>query len=126
MDGREAVADAIMAFEGWKPGSKSYRNRNPGNIEGGAHVDDKNYNVYPTFVEGYQALLSELESKFSGNNRHNIGPDSTLLDLFNVYAPPSDNNPTNEYCEFVAEWASKALGVEVTPQTKLYEISDHK
>ena len=119
----EAVADAIMSFEGWKPGSRSYRNRNPGNLEGGSVVDSSGkYNVYPTLVGGYNALLAELAAKFSGNNRHGIGPDSTLLALFNIYAPPSDNNPTNIYCQYVATWCSQVLGVSITPETKLGDI----
>lgn len=121
----EAVADGIMQFEGWKPGSRSYRNRNPGNLEGrSVRAMGKNgvYNIYASFVDGYLDLLDELEAKFSGKNSHGIGPDSTLLDLFNVYAPPSDNNPTNTYCEFVARYVSQALGVTVTPQSTLRSI----
>jgi hypothetical protein len=118
----EAVADAIMSFEGWKPGSRSYRNRNPGNLERGQEVDVKNYDVFDTFVEGYQALLNELHAKFTGHNTHGIGPDSTLLDLFNVYAPPSDSNPTNIYCKYVAAWCSLALGRSISPETKLGDL----
>jgi hypothetical protein len=124
MDALEAIADAIMHFEGWVPGSRSYRNRNPGNLEHGGHVDDKGYNVYTTFIEGYAALLLELKDKFTGHNVHGIGPDSTLLALFNVYAPPSDNNPTNKYCEFVASYASTALGRTITPSSLLSTIWD--
>lgn len=122
MNGLEAVADAIQVFEGWKPGTRSYVNRNPGNLEGGAKVDAKNYDIFPDFVSGYQALLRELQSKFSGNNRHGIGPSSTLLGLFNVYAPPSDNNPTNLYAQFVADWCAKALGKPITVQSELCNI----
>ena len=114
----EAVADGIMHFEGWIPGSRSYRNRNPGNLESGPGV----YREFPSLVDGYQALLEELRSKFSGENQHGIGPDSTLLQLFNVYAPPSDNNPTNKYCSFVADYASHALGCSITPETRLRDI----
>lgn len=125
MNALEAVADAIMAFEGWKPGSRSYRNRNPGNLEGPSRRavgKDGLYNTYSSFVDGYLDLLDELRSKFSGENRWSIGPDSTLLQLFNVYAPPSDNNPTNAYCAFVAQQVTKALGVPVTPTTLLKDI----
>jgi len=65
MNPLEAIADAIMEFEGWKPGSRSYRNRNPGNLEHGAKVGSKGCDVFPTFVEGYAALLRELTYKFS-------------------------------------------------------------
>ena|SRR5271156_166240 len=122
INGLEAVADAITQFEGWRPGTRSYDNRNPGNLEHGAKVDAKNYDIFPDFVSGYTALLTELQSKFSGNNRHGIGPSSSLLDLFNIYAPPSDNNPTNSYCAFVASWVSKALNKPITSQSLLSEI----
>jgi hypothetical protein len=118
----EAIADAIQTFEGWHPGSRSYRNRNPGNLEGGEKVDAKNYDVFLTFVEGYQALLNELTAKFSGNNKHEIGPDSTMADLMNIYAPPSDNNPTTAYCLFICHWATTALGRTVDPSTRLGDI----
>ena len=121
-NGLEAVADAIMQFEGWRPGTRSYENRNPGNLEYGEKVDAKHYDIFSSLTTGYMALLQELKAKFTGNNAHGIGPESTLLQLFNVYAPPSDNNPTNSYCEFVAEWVSKALGKPVTPQTLLKDI----
>lgn len=122
VNGLEAVADAIMSFEGWKPGTRSYVNRNPGNLEGGSKVDAKNYDVFPSLIDGYSALLRELRDKFIGNNRHGIGPESSLLDLFNVYAPPSDNNPTNQYCAFVAHWVSMVLGTVVVSETKLKDI----
>lgn len=118
----EAIADAIQVFEGWHPQTKSYRNRNPGNLEGGSKVDAKNYDVFGTLVDGYQALLNELKAKFSGHNHHGVGPNSTLLDLFNIYAPPNDNNPTHEYCDFVANWATQALGQTVTASTLLKDI----
>jgi hypothetical protein len=122
MDPLEVIADAIMSFEGWKPGSRSYRNRNPGNLEGGEKVDAKNYDVFPTFIEGYQALLNELEAKFSGNNKHGIGPTSTMSALMNIYAPPSDNNPTTAYCIFICNWATLTLGRNIVSSTTLGDI----
>lgn len=124
MNGLEAVADAIMAFEGWKPGSRSYTNRNPGNLEIPGSVKDATgkYTVFPDFVSGYSALLRELQSKFSGQNNHGISQSSTLLGLFNIYAPPSDNNPTNAYAAFVASWVGKALGKPITVESELCNV----
>lgn len=123
MNGLEAVADAIMHFEGWVIGSRSYENRNPGNLRlQGRTADDKGYTIFPDLPTGYAALLRELQSKFSGANSHGIGPSSTVLDLFNVYAPPSDDNPTNAYAVFVAQWCTKALDKEITIGSKLSEI----
>ncbi len=123
MNGLEAVADAIMQFEGWKLGSRSYVNRNPGNLRlQGRTADDKGYTIFPDLPTGYAALLRELQSKFSGNNSHNIGPGSTLLDLFNIYAPSSDANNPSQYAIFVQQWVSKALGKPITLDSPLSAI----
>ena len=123
MDGLQATADAIMAFEGWKLGSRSYVNRNPGNLRlVGRTADDKGYTIFPDLPTGYAALLRELQSKFSGANSHGIGPSSTVLALFNIYAPPSDDNPTNAYAQFVADWVGKALGKPITVASPLSDI----
>jgi hypothetical protein len=123
VSGLEATADAIMAFEGWKIGSRSYENRNPGNVRlPGRTADDKGYTIFPDLPTGYAALLRELQSKFNGQNTHGIGPASTVLQLFDIYAPPSDNNPTNSYAAFVADWVSKVLGKPITVDSKLSDI----
>jgi hypothetical protein len=118
VNGLEAVADAIMKFEGWQPGTKSYRNRNPGNLEDGLG----NYKVFSSFVEGYSALLSDLEDKFLGHTRTGLGPDSTILQLMMKYAPPADNNPTQAYTDFICGWCTKALGKTIVTTTPLKEI----
>jgi hypothetical protein len=123
VSGLEAVADAIMQFEGWKIGSRSYENRNPGNLRlPGRTADDRGYTIFPDLPTGYAALLRELQSKFSGANSHGIGPSSTVLALFNIYAPPSDDNPTNAYAAFVAQWCAKVLGKSITVDSPLSDI----
>jgi hypothetical protein len=119
MNGLEAVADAIMKFEGWEPGSRSYENRNPGNLR---LAGSKGYTIFPDLPTGYAALLRELQSKFSGNNSHGIGPTSTLLQLFNVYAPQADSNNPSQYAIFVQQWVSKALGKPITLDSPLSDI----
>lgn len=118
MDPIEAVADAITKFEGWAPGNKSYQQRNPGNLRD----TYGNYRTFQTFVEGYSALLFDLRAKFTGHTKTGLGPDSTVNQLMHVYAPPSDNNPTEAYVAFVCNWVSKALGASVAPETKLSEV----
>jgi hypothetical protein len=122
VNGLEAVADAIMAFEGWRPMTFSYRNRNPGNLRGGEVVDKSGYNMYPSFVDGYVALLNDLQAKFSGRNTHNLDQKSTLLQLMQVYAPSSAGNPTTDYATFVANWLTKVFGRSITVDSKLEEI----
>ena len=116
----EALADAIMQFEGWKPGSRSWRNRNPGNLRpynSSQPTDGQNYRVFPSLSDGFEALTQDLEAKFSGS--HGLNHSSTLLDLLNIYAPAGDANDPSQYAEFVCLWTSKALARTITPTTTL-------
>jgi hypothetical protein len=125
MNGIDAVALAILCDESGHltPGTEALRNNNPGNLEiPGLPKDANGKTVFPDFVSGYSALLRDLRAKFSGNNSHGLGPMSTLQQLMNVYAPPSDNNPTMAYAEFVASWVGKALGKPITVVSELSNI----
>ncbi|MGH9487149.1 MAG: hypothetical protein ACRD04_06105 [Terriglobales bacterium] len=105
----EAIADAIMAFEGWKVGSRSYRNRNPGNLRAATlphEMDAGGYCVFQSMVTGYQALLRDLRAKVTGQNTHGLNADSSLLDLMSVYAPALNFNSPMMYAAFIAAWLS--------------------
>lgn len=122
MNPTEALADAIMQFEGWRQGTRSWRNRNPGNLRpyaAGQAADADGYRIFDSLAQGWMALLNDLQAKFNGS--HNLTLQSTLLDLLNIYAPAGDNNNPNEYALFVARWTSAALGRQITPQTTLGE-----
>jgi hypothetical protein len=121
----EAMADAIMHYEGWTPGSTSNRNRNPGNLRESPLKIGENaggFCVFRDLPTGYHALLHDLECKASGQNRHGIGPKSTLLQLFEVYAPSGDGNVPFKYAEFVATWVAHALHRSVTVNTTLENL----
>jgi hypothetical protein len=123
VNGLEAVADAIQQFEGWKPGTRSYKNRNPGNLRlSDKPKDDKGYTIEPDFITGYADLLADLKAKFSGHNDHGLTQQSTLLALMNVYAPASDSNAPDTYADFVASWVAHALGKPITAESELAEI----
>lgn len=126
MTGIEALHDAIMAQEGWKAGSRSNRNRNPGNLRASAHVthtlDDSGYCVFRSILDGSDALLCELHDKITGANEHGISQGSTLDELFDVYAPRSDKNNPNEYAVFVAQWCSTALSRGITHASTLGQV----
>jgi len=116
----EALADSIMTFEGWKQGSRSWRNRNPGNLrpfKSGQEDDGDGYRVFASLAEGWQALLDDLNSKFGGS--HGLTPTSPLIDLFNVYAPAGDANNPSAYTTFVCTRCSSILGRTITPTTTL-------
>ena len=112
VDPLEAVADAIMHVEGWYAGSRSYRNRNPGNLRASHHAigkDKGGFAIFPSFAMGYAALVTDLRNKFTGNTITRLGPQSTLLQLFEVYAPRADSNTPRQYAHTVAAWLSQAL-----------------
>ena len=113
----EAIADAITAFEGWSPGSRSYRNRNPGNLRDSVVVhtmDSDGYCVFETLVEGYEALLEDLYAKVTGKNTHGLSLDSSLRQLFDVYAPRAGGNDPASYTHVVAARLIKVYGARVT------------
>ena len=126
MTGLEALHDAIQHYEGWHPGSRSNRNRNPGNLRDSAHVahgmDAGGYCVFNSIVDGSSALLGDLYAKVTGHSEHKLTPHSTLNDLFNIYAPQADNNNPNAYAQAVAEWCTAVLGRTITTQTTLGDL----
>ena len=120
MDPVEALADCIMQFEGWSLSSRSWRNRNPGNLRPynpSQQKDEGGYRVFQSLDEGWDALKLDLESKFGGS--HNLTPQSHMIDLFNIYAPAGDANNPSAYTTFVCERVTKILGRTITPITTL-------
>lgn len=94
-------ARAIQTFEGFFPGTRSYRNNNPGNLKyvgqpGTTGQDDKGFAVFGTYEQGWAALIALIQLRISQH------PTWTILDFFMSYAPPSDNNPTQQYAQTVA------------------------
>lgn len=89
----QALGLAIQTAEGWYPGSRSYRNNNPGNLRYAGQVaatgaDNAGFAVFNTYDDGFAALVAQIQLDAS---RH---PDWTLQDFVNNYAPPSENNDT--------------------------------
>jgi len=109
-----AWADAITVNEGWYPGSRSYRNNNPGNLEidGDAGRDSGGYGIFSSYNAGRNALVADLKAKVRNYRSW------TLYQVMARYAPPSENN-TTAYTNRVAA----ALGGSVTPSTLVSQIS---
>ena len=111
------LAEAIKTFEGFYPGTRAYRNNNPGNLkytswtreQGAIREDDKGFSVFADYETGWRALLNLLLLRV---RQH---PEWSILDLFNSYAPPTEND-TNAYAQFVA----KHVGGDIN--TKLGEL----
>lgn len=124
----EAVADAIMDYEGWRPGSRSYRNRNPGNLRDSPMrygEDQQGYAQFTSFQAGYTALCTDLLDKFNGHNSHGLSLSSTLLELMEVYAPTGDANDPHAYAHFVAAYLTRALGQPVWITSTLAAIAPY-
>lgn len=107
-----AMADAITVHEGWREGSRSYRNNNPGNLEidGDLGRDSGGYGVFSSYNAGRNALVADLTAKFRKYSSW------TLYQVIARYAPPSENN-TQAYASAVAS----ALGIRT--QTLVGQIS---
>jgi len=115
-------AEAIKIFEGWAPGTRSYRNSNPGNIKytsytkdlGATGRDDRNFCKFPSYEAGFKALCQFISDAANEKLRYYHNKD--IYGFFSSYAPSSDNNHPRKYAEFVA----KRIGV--SPNTLLKEI----
>ena len=119
----EALADGMMQFEGWHRDSRSWRNRNPGNLRPFLSTqpqDGENYRVFESLADGFKALREDLAAKLAGS--HDPTLDSTLLDLLNVYAPAGDKNNPSAYAAFVCAWVSHAISRPITPNTTLRDF----
>ena len=98
------IAESIATMEGfYKPGSRSNRQNNPGNLRrwGKVPVLDGFCN-FPTPTEGWNALRRQVD--------RNVGRGLTLYEFFggkplvySGYAPDSDGNRSRHYAEFVAK-----------------------
>lgn len=112
----DTFCTALMNFEG-KPGDLNYLNNNPGNVRcspvgylakyGNVKCVNR-FAKFPTFELGWEYLLATV------HHRAVLHPDWTILDFFQQWAPPSDNNPTHIYAQTVAD----KCGVPVTTTLK--------
>src|SRR3990167_10208410 len=97
-------ASAIKAHEGWFVGSRSYRNNSPGNLRWSkyqAGIRD-GYAYFLTYQQGWDALIFDIRAKCTGNTKTELGPDSTILEFCEVWAPSFDGNRPRQYAEFIA------------------------
>jgi hypothetical protein len=126
----EAIADAIYLYEGNKARDRAYRNRNPGNLRATDAItpqDEEHYRIFPSFVQGYNALLQDLAHKIFGHGHFRLNIDSSLEDLFGVFPSGSKNSSAVGYAHFAAMWLAAVYNGEViTRQTtfkRLYELA---
>lgn len=122
----ETLAWAILTMEGFKPGTKAWRHKNPGNLRASnfaIRIDD-GYAVFREFSDGWMALCGDLTAKCKGARftRTGLGPESTLGELIKIWAPAADSNDPVNYAAFVAQFMTSALKRTITAETKLKEL----
>lgn len=106
----DTLALAIQQQEGWYPGSRSYRNNNPGNLiyvgqSGSSGPDAQGFAVFPDYASGYAALIHQINL--------DAGRGYTFYEWMARYAPSSDGNNPGSYAQVLAA----ALGT--TPDTQV-------
>jgi hypothetical protein len=97
--------------------TRGYRNNNPGNLRtlpaasawNGQIGDDNGYAIYDTMADGVRAASKQLQKYAKGGN-------ITIRQIISKWAPPSDNNPTDAYVDYVA----KRLSVSPDAQLNIY------
>jgi hypothetical protein len=80
----EALADAIASLNDWtNPSGDAYRLRNPGLLRAFTqrHADEGGRRIFPSLVDGYQALVYDLKKKCAGESRSKLQRDSTIKQL---------------------------------------------
>lgn len=119
----EKWAKAIQRHEGYFPGSRSYRNNNPGNFrcakwlmqEFNAKACHDNFIVFHSFEDGWKALIGFLNYAATNKLRAYRGT-MTLYDFYKVYAPSADGNYPKGYAEAVA----KDMGISPNTQIQMF------
>lgn len=105
------------------------RHNNPGNLmfnnQPGAEKGEKKegggyWAKFDSPEAGYEALISDIEAKQSGNTKTGLNGDSTLAEFISAYAPASDNNDTEKYISNVSD----ELGVN--SDTKIKDIDSRE
>lgn len=80
--------------------SLANRNRNPLNLRDPRTGE---FMVFASDDDGFRAAEADLLGKMSGNTSTGLNANSTLTELINVWAPPSDGNyHNNNYVAYVA------------------------
>ncbi len=113
----DQIAGLIQKQEGYYPGSRSWRNSNPGNLRpngmmfaGQTGVDPDGFAIFSNYQAGYNALITDLQTHFNRN------PGQTLADFIRSYASSS---PADQQASYIAALAS---GLGISADTPLSQI----
>ncbi len=126
-DNLDNFAQAITQMEGFAPGSRAYRNNNPGNIKVGYYSQDRvgndsgNFAIFADQGDGWDALNNYITRHAQKN------PTWNFYDFFNYYLhgsttanPVDSEGDANSYARSVAGY----IGVDPnTPLSTLFGYS---
>lgn len=116
----DSIAQFIQQQEGYYPGSRAYRNNNPGNLWDGLSpgkvrriwpqypLDPQGFLILPDYQTGYALMLGQINIK--------IGRGETLTQLFNEW---DSGDASSTRATYVAN-GTAALGID--PNTPLNAI----
>lgn len=90
----------------------SVRNNNPGNMKS---PKTGKFSMYQSPEEGMAAMQNDLLLKISGQSRAMGGKPPTIRNVITTWAPPSDNNDTNAYINFVSSQTGQDPDAILTP-----------
>lgn len=120
---------AIRDHEGWycpghtkyPNGSVAYRNHNPGNLRSSPFQrgQREGFAYFESDLVGFMALHWDIMQKARGNTVTGLNKNSTLRDLIFTYAPPSDNNNSEQYLQQVVK---KTGFKETTTLGEIFEL----
>lgn len=106
----DTIASAIQQFEGWFPGSVSYRNNNPGNLmyvgqAGATGADSRGYAIFPDYATGYQATVDQI-------NRYMARGITSVQGIISTWAPGNAPGNTPVSTQNYINSVSAALGID--------------
>lgn len=110
-------AMAIQRKEGWYPGSRSYRNNNPGNVKyvgqrNAIGKDPQGFAVFKSYKDGFDYLCWMIANAKAGKSKI-YTPDMTIEDFFKVFAPSGDKNDPMKYARDVREWTGAGTNYKI-------------
>jgi hypothetical protein len=114
----EALAEAIADTSGYRnPDNALHAARNPGGLLAFSPTHKKNdagHRVFNSMLDGWQALMFDIEVKLAGRSRAKLGAVNTLGDFATAYGQPATA------AQAWAKYMRRALAVEgVTHKTTL-------
>lgn len=133
-EGLKTLMEAHTIIEGFIPGTRAYRNNNPGNLamsdklkafgavlEPANAKGEREFAKFPTLEKGIEAKLNYINRIIKGE--HKLYPtDPTLETYITIYAPPSRND-TKGYIRKIISFFAKR-GASINKNTKLSEIKN--